>query len=112
MQPLVLPEGGNNAQQALIQSYSILGVVSHNPVVTGESYEAASSGRGSLQREESRLGGLPLSSNIPEAGQRVRKSSWHGTAIWARYVNCDWHFRDQSWGLKRLKGFGIGLFSV
>lgn len=51
VQSLVLPEGGNNAQQALVQAYGVLGIVNYNPVVTGKSQEAASSWRGSLQRE-------------------------------------------------------------
>lgn len=119
MQSFVLPEGGNNAQQALIQSYSIFGVVSHNPVVTAESQEAPSSWRGSLKREKNRSGGVPVI--FLRQGRRrshlqgIRgQSSRHGTgpSMFGSYVNCDWHLRDQGWGLKRLKGFAIGLFGI
>lgn len=49
VQSLALPERGNDAQQGLIQPNDIFGVVSQDPVVTGEGDQAASSRAGSLQ---------------------------------------------------------------
>lgn len=52
MQALALPEGGNDAQQGLVQPYEALGVVSQDPVVAGEGDQAAPSWAGSLQGKQ------------------------------------------------------------
>lgn len=49
MQPPALPEGGDDAQQNLVQPSAVLGVVSQDPVVAGEGYQAASCWADSLQ---------------------------------------------------------------
>jgi hypothetical protein len=67
----VLPEWGDNAQQGLIQSYAVLGVVSQNPVVTAEGYQAASSRGGTLQGEAIELG-----SGHAQRRAGVGMSSW------------------------------------
>lgn len=52
VQSLALPERGNNAQQGLIQPNDVFGVVSQDPVVTGEGHQAASSRASSLQGKQ------------------------------------------------------------
>lgn len=71
MQFLALPERGDNAQQGLIQSNGIFGIVSQDPVVTGKGDQAASSRTGSLQGKQDHWV-LVLLLLVPIVFQRAR----------------------------------------
>ena len=62
--PPALPEGGDDAQQGLVQPYAVLGVVSQDPAVTGEGDDTAPRGAGSLQGKPDRW--------APESWPRAR----------------------------------------
>lgn len=51
-QLLASPEGGDDAQQGLIQPDDAFGVVSQDPVVAAEGYQATSSGASALHGKE------------------------------------------------------------